>query len=109
VGDEHADDLLTLRYADQRGKGQTAQEIATRTHVDTQRGLVEQVRSARQPTNQSALAINGNDLITLGMKPGPGLGEVLRRLTDDVIEDPTLNEPETLKQRAQEYLDARAA
>jgi tRNA nucleotidyltransferase (CCA-adding enzyme) len=68
---------------------------------------VEQVRTAREPTNQSALAINGNDLIALGVKPGPALGEILRRLTDDVVEDPTLNDPEALKQRAQEYIDAR--
>jgi tRNA nucleotidyltransferase (CCA-adding enzyme) len=107
VGDEHANDLLTLRYADQRGKGQAPEEVAARTHVDTQRGLVEQVRSAQEPTSQSALSINGNDLISLGLKPGPALGEVLRQLTDDVIEDPALNDRDSLMQRAKEYIDAR--
>lgn len=107
VGDEHANDLLTLRYADQRGKGQSPEELAARTSVDTQRGLVEQVRSAQQPTNQSALSINGNDLISLGLKPGPAIGEVLRQLTDDVVDDPALNDRDALMQRAKEYVDAR--
>lgn len=106
VGDEHADDLLTLRWADQHGKGQTPAELAARTSVDEQRGLVEAARSAQAPTSQSALAINGNDLIALGLKPGPAVGQILRRLTDDVVEDPNLNQSDLLKQRAQEYANA---
>lgn len=106
VGDEHADDLLTLRYADQRGKGQSEQELAARTHVDDQRALVEQVRSKQEATTQSALSINGNDIIGLGVKPGPEVGRILRQLTDDVVEDPSLNDPTLLKQRAQEYVNA---
>lgn len=106
VGDEHADDLLTFRWADQHGKGQTPAEIAARTSVDTQRGLVEQVRSAQQPTNQAALSVNGNDIVQLGVKPGPEIGRVLRYLTDDVIEDPSLNDRDKLMERAKEYVDA---
>jgi putative nucleotidyltransferase with HDIG domain len=34
VGDDHADDLLTLRWADQHGKGQTPAELSARTSVD---------------------------------------------------------------------------
>lgn len=106
VGDEHADDLLTLRWADQHGKGQTPEELSARTGVDQQRGLVEQARSTQAPTSTSMLAINGNDIIALGIKPGPAVGRILRLLTDDVVEDPNLNQPDLLKQRAQEYAAA---
>lgn len=106
VGDDHADDLLTFRWADQRGKGQTPEEVAARTSVDHQRGLVEQVRTAKEPTAQHALAINGNDIVGLGIKPGPLVGQVLRHLTDDIIEDPVLNERNALLERAQEYASA---
>jgi tRNA nucleotidyltransferase (CCA-adding enzyme) len=109
VGDEHADDLLTLRYADQRGKGQSDEEVAARTSVDTQRGLVEQARSAQAPTSQSQLSVNGNDLIQMGMKPGPEIGRVLRQLTDDVVEQPELNDRTQLLNRAKEYVNAIAA
>ena len=106
VGDEHADDLLTFRWADQRGKGQSPEELAARTHIDTQRGIVEQVRSNQQPTNMSALAINGNDIIGLGVKAGPDVGRILRLLTDQVIDSPPLNDHDTLLQLAKEYIDA---
>jgi tRNA nucleotidyltransferase (CCA-adding enzyme) len=71
------------------------------------RGLVEQVRSAQDPTQQSALSINGNDILGLGVPPGPQVGHILRNLTNDVIEDPTLNQRDTLLQRAKEYADAQ--
>ncbi len=106
VGDEHADDLLTFRWADQHGKGQTPAEIAARTSVDTQRGLVEQSRSAQEPTSQSALSVNGNDIIGLGVKAGPEVGAILRKLTDDVVEDPKLNDRNALLERALEYRNA---
>jgi tRNA nucleotidyltransferase (CCA-adding enzyme) len=106
VGDEHADDLLTLRQADQMGKGQTPEELAARTSVQQQRGLVEQVRSAQEPTQTSALSVNGNDIVGMGVKPGPDVGRILRQLTDDVIEDPALNDRNTLLQRTQEYVNA---
>lgn len=102
-----ADDLLTLRQADMTGKGQSEEEIAARTSVEQMRNLVEQVRGAGQPTDQSGLAINGNDLIAMGLKPGPQMGVVLRQLTNDVIENPQLNDPTALAQRAQEYIDAQ--
>ena len=37
------------------------------------------------------LKINGGDLIKLGIKPGPQMGEILQKLLDMVIEDPEKN------------------
>ena len=42
------------------------------------------------------LAVNGGDLIALGMKPGKAMGETLHRLLDAVLEDPELNTKEKL-------------
>ena len=42
------------------------------------------------------LAVNGHDLIAAGMKSGPEMGRVLSTLLDRVIEDPALNEKNTL-------------
>lgn len=105
VGD-NADDLLTLREADQTGKGQTDEQVATRTSADSMRNLVEQVRGAGEPTSQSGLSLNGNDLIAMGVPAGPQIGELLRKLTNDVIENPQLNDRSALTQRAQEYVNA---
>jgi hypothetical protein len=38
----------------------------------------------------------------LGIKPGPRLGEILRVLLDEVVEDPRKNERELLLDRARE-------
>jgi len=37
------------------------------------------------------LAINGKDLMQMGMKPGPEIGQILAKLLDLVIESPELN------------------
>jgi tRNA nucleotidyltransferase (CCA-adding enzyme) len=98
--------LLDLREADMAGKGQTPEELAQKTSVERMRGLVEQARQQGAPTSQSAININGNDLVQLGLKPGPQMGTILRQLTNDVVEEPALNDPEALRQRAQEYINA---
>lgn len=99
-----ADDLLTLRAADNEGKGT---DTSYKTSVDHMRGLVEESRQAGAPTTQSAISVNGNDLLALGLKPGPQVGTILRQLTNDVVADPDLNEKGALLQRAQEYINAQ--
>lgn len=99
-----ADDLLTLRAADNEGKGI---DTSYKTPVDTMRELVEQSRQAGSPTSQSMISVNGNDLLSLGVKPGPQVGTILRQLTNDVVSDPALNERNALLQRAKEYIDAQ--
>ena len=50
------------------------------------------------------LAVSGSDLIREnGMQPGKEVGEVLSCLLDLVIEDPALNQKETLLQRAKSF------
>lgn len=102
-----ADDLLVLREGDMAGKGQTAGEIAERTSVEKMRSLVEQQREAGAPTTQSMISVNGNDLLSLGLKPGPQVGTILRQLTNDVVADPALNDRDALLQRAREYINAQ--
>jgi tRNA nucleotidyltransferase (CCA-adding enzyme) len=99
-----ADDLLTLRAADNEGKGT---DTSYKTPVDHMRGLVEQARTAGDPTSQSAISVNGNDLIAMGLKPGPAVGQVLRQLTDEVVANPASNQREKLLQLAQDYINAQ--
>jgi tRNA nucleotidyltransferase (CCA-adding enzyme) len=42
------------------------------------------------------LAISGEDLIRLGVTPGPSMGGILKELQEIVIEDPTKNTRESL-------------
>lgn len=92
---EHADDLLVLRDADRYGKG-TNEYQDTKTPVQDQRQLLWDIRNSQQPTDRSQLAINGKDLIDSGIPAGPEMGKILNHLTDLVLEDPTLNNKQTL-------------
>lgn len=59
-------------------------------------GAVQGVRERGEATSRRDLALHGDDLIALGVPPGPGLGELLDRLLDAVIEDPAQNTRERL-------------
>jgi tRNA nucleotidyltransferase (CCA-adding enzyme) len=48
------------------------------------------------PVSIGDLAIDGNDLMELGLHAGPAIGETLRRLLEIVIEDPSKNQRDTL-------------
>ncbi len=50
------------------------------------------------------LMINGADIIALGAKEGPEIGDILKKLLLKVIEEPDLNSKETLLNAAKEYL-----
>ncbi len=50
------------------------------------------------------LSISGRDLIGMGMKPGPGVGEVLNQLLEIVMDDPSKNNGKELLKEAQKYI-----
>jgi tRNA nucleotidyltransferase/poly(A) polymerase len=98
-GPENARDLLTLRRADQEGKGTHKKRPIT---VDQMRGLVDE--ASQTPFNVKSLAINGNDLMQMGMKPGPEIGQLLNYLLQQVMDRPELNERQTLLSMASQYI-----
>ncbi|MFZ5897185.1 MAG: CCA tRNA nucleotidyltransferase [Myxococcota bacterium] len=103
VTPELAPDLYALAEADVRGKGKDAtrdlaQIAALKTHAERliAEGAALSVRD---------LHIDGRTLMqALDRKPGPWLGELLRTLLDEVVEDPTLNDRERLLARAKQLV-----
>ena len=53
---------------------------------------------AGSPLRVEDLALNGRDLIAFGLKPGPRFGVILGDLMDRVLEDPSVNTPNRLKE-----------
>ena len=51
------------------------------------------------------LKISGKDLIGLGINPGPMLGDILDKLLEEVLDDPSRNNEEYLVRRACEFRD----
>lgn len=66
------------------------------------RAAVEAVRASGAPLTLRDLAISGDDLIAAGIPAGPQLGELLRRLLDEVLADPSRNNRAWLLRRAAE-------
>jgi tRNA nucleotidyltransferase (CCA-adding enzyme) len=92
VGEEHVWDLYRLHLADWRGNRNRGSE---RPLVERFR-RVRAVLATRDALSVGDLAIGGEDLIALGLSPGPVFGEVLAAVLERVVEDPTLNSRERL-------------
>jgi tRNA nucleotidyltransferase (CCA-adding enzyme) len=60
------------------------------------------VIALRDPVEIGDLAVDGGDLMKVGIKPGPQLGNALRALLEWVLEDPSRNTHERLLARARE-------
>jgi tRNA nucleotidyltransferase (CCA-adding enzyme) len=58
--------------------------------------VVAEIRRRGDAVTRGALALDGRDLLGLGVPPGRRVGEVLDRLLDRVLDDPSLNTPERL-------------
>lgn len=101
VGPELVEDLYLLNEADVRAKGRDfTQDLS---NLSSLKAHVKRVIEAGAALSVRDLAVNGHDLMReLGLKPGPELGQILKALLDEVIEDPARNTRETLLARARE-------
>ena len=58
--------------------------------------IVEGIRERGEAVSRSQLALTGNDLASAGISPGPGMGQLLGRLLDFVLDHPEANTREQL-------------
>jgi len=70
--------------------------LAFPTYPAAVAAAVAAVRAAGDPLTLQDLAVNGNDLIAAGVRPGPDVGETLGRLLGEVLDDPARNTKEQL-------------
>jgi tRNA nucleotidyltransferase (CCA-adding enzyme) len=106
VGPELLEDLYALNRADVLGKGRDVTLDLER--LEGLKAHVERVMAAGAAVRVRDLAINGRDLMEIGLRPGPLFGEILRALLDEVVEEPALNEREALLSRAREIAGLRS-
>ena len=97
LGSETMDSLLTFQKADMVSKGVSKDsEMAQHLHL---RDLVAQVQAEDACLGLRDLAINGNDLKSLGYE-GKAIGACLARLLDAVLDERLPNEREALLEDA---------
>jgi tRNA nucleotidyltransferase/poly(A) polymerase len=104
AGRDQARDLFRLHFALARASGARESERAL-IHVWRR---VHDELVAGAPLELSDLAVDGNDMIGLGLPRGPLVGLMLEELHAQVIEDPARNRRETLLAEARELIEMGA-
>jgi len=66
------------------------------------RAAIRAVEAAGDALSLRELAVTGEDLKAAGVAAGKGMGDVLRRLLDEVLDEPALNTRDALLRRARE-------
>ena len=93
IGVENVKDMMDLRVGDRLGGGtQTAESWRLKLFKEK---IEKELKPA--PFSISDLKINGNDIMkTLQIKPGPKVGDILKKLFEEVDEDLSKNNKEYL-------------
>ncbi len=96
VGEDSIDDLMKIREADRIGSGVPKAVPYKNRHL---RFMIDKVR--RDPVAAKMLVLRGEDLMEhLNIAPGPKVGMILNILLEEVLDNPSLNDKEKLKDRA---------
>ena len=101
-GEEAIYNLLLLQKADQAGKGVSTEND---THFANVEQLLEEIKEEDACLSVKDLQIDGNDLMELGVAPGPRIGEILECLLQKVQNEEIANEKETLLTTAKEIIE----
>jgi tRNA nucleotidyltransferase/poly(A) polymerase len=99
VGYENIRSLFELRMCDQeatfsKASWQSVEELENR---------IEEIIAKNEALSIKDLAINGKDLINLGIKKGPLFSKILNYLLNTVLDDPKMNERDVLLNLANNY------
>ena len=101
VGPGTERDLFRLHFAAARAAGA---EDAMKSLVFVWRRAHDE-RLSGAPIERADLAVDGHDVLSLGMSPGPLVGLLLDELHARVLEDPALNTRQALLDQARELIE----
>lgn len=100
-GEEYVDDIFKLRMADALSNPKSSFDPR---EIQALESRIAEVRAQDMALNVEDLNISGHDLMTIGVKPGPRMGAILKELLEKVLDDPGLNTTEQLIKLAEEML-----
>ncbi len=103
VGEELFVYLLEVQKADAMGQNPVYLDKRL-IKLDNIKKIYKDIKEKKQCLTMSEMAINGDDLIALGMKPGREMKELLNYLFDTVLENPEVNNREVLLELARQRI-----
>ena len=92
-------DLLIVQRCDALAHAPAARESAI-AHVDQWSALLDRVLAQKPCLSLKDLAVSGDDLLSLGMAPGPRMGQLLNDMLEQVADGTLPNRREALLQYA---------
>lgn len=95
IGVDAYPDIFAIKRADILAQSEYKREEKLK-YLEGYRLYYRQVMEKKQCLTLKDLAVNGRDLMELGIPQGPRLGELLKKLLDLVLEDPARNTKEYL-------------
>lgn len=95
IGEDIFSYYMEVRRADVLAQSTYLRERKLKNLDDIELLYVE-IIEAKQCVSLKDLAVSGNDLIKMGIKPGREIGEILNQLLEMVIDNPELNQKEVL-------------
>lgn len=101
IGAELYPELFVVKRADILAQSSYRKEEKL-AYVDSYEQMYRDIIRQRQCLAIKDLAVDGRDLIESGMKPGKELGNVLKEMLSLVIEQPEMNQKDTLLKFAQD-------
>ena len=103
LGAENFPDYLAIRRADMAGQSDFRKGEKDEIYKNIE-ALYNEIIAEGDCLSVKDLAINGGDIMKLGIPAGPKIGEILTYLLERVMDEPPLNTHEQLLALAREYL-----
>lgn len=103
VGEQRIDRLFELMYADVIGHA-PPHDFSELSRLEAE---VTFVRNSEEPMAVKNLHFGGKDLMAMGLPPGPIYSEILNHLLELVLDQPDLNQHQTLQEEAEKYLKSK--
>lgn len=103
VGQENFQDLLAVKRADLLAQSMYHREEKL-AYVDELEQVFNSIIAAGDCLRIKDLKINGKDLIEMGVPQGQRIGEVLKAIFDEVVDNPQLNDRQILLDMAKNMI-----
>lgn len=103
-GNETTDQLITLQKADYISKGVDEGDEHYFAQIEE---LIAEIRQEGSSLSVKDLALNGADLLSLGVEPGPHIGECMNFLLDLVHDELVTNNKNALMDAAKDFFAMR--
>jgi tRNA nucleotidyltransferase/poly(A) polymerase len=88
-------DHMLLKYADRVGSGK--KDVSEFTWDTRLKGRIELIEKDKHALKVTDLAVNGKDLLEMGVESGPFMGKMLKMCLDYVLEHHNKNNPDALR------------